>query len=702
MRGVVQSRASTLLPELVVGGLATVAFLVWSVDGGGAAPTSLYPGSLFLLGLLCVATLVYSRAPGWRLPSRPLVLACLLLAGFVAWNFASIAWADVKGDAWLASNRALTYLIVFVLFALPPWRRTSAAIVLGAYAVGVAAVAGGTLLHISTAAEPELSFIGDALVDPTGYHNATAALFLAAFFPAIFLASRLEVAWPLRGLLLAAAGLLLQVALIAQSRGSAIAFAITLLLYLVLVPGRLRAALHLVAVALAVVPAVPTLLDVYTTLRDGGDAIVAIDQASRAVYLTCGALLLAGCLLGLVDRRLEIPPRVGATAERGFAVVAAVVALAGLVLAINATGDPLDWVDARWEDFKSGYGEDDFGSSRFSGGLGSNRYDFWRVSWQQFTERPLTGAGSESFAVDYLRERSSDEEPKHPHSLPLRVLGQTGLVGSLLLAGFALSAVYAALRRSSRRDRLGSGLAVASLAAVAYWFVHASGDWHWVFPSLTAPAFALLALAGRVSDAEGQDNPEPAQATTSNPDAAPETSTQPPPRQNRRMPLTVATAACFALFAAASYLLPLGAAEDVSAAASSWRHDPNAAFERLERARQLNFLSAEPDLVAGTIAVELRDYDRAQEAFSAALTRDPHNWYAQLSLGALKAQAGARSSALRHLQQARALNPRDPLIARVLHKARGGHSVDLRAVNRALLNRVCMRVGETRATRFCR
>lgn len=691
----VQSRASTLLPELVVGGLASAVFLVWAVDGGGAAPTSLYPGSLFLLGLLCVAAFAYSRDPGWRRPSRPLALACLLLVGFVAWNFLSVAWADVKGDAWLAANRTLTYLIAFALFALPAWRRTGAAIVLGGYALGVAAIAGGTLLHISASAEPELSFIGDALVDPTGYHNATAALFLAAFFPAVFLASRRELAWPLRGLLLAASGLLVELALIAQSRGSAIAFAVTCVLYLILVPGRLRAAIYLGLVALAVAPATPALLDIYTTLRDGGDAVAAIDQAARAVWLGCGALLVGGCLLALADRRLAVPQCLGAAADRGFAIVAVVAALIGLVIAANATGDPLEWAEARWTDFKSGYSEDDFGSSRFSGDLGSNRYDFWRVSWRQFTESPLTGAGSESFAVDYLQERRSDEEPKHPHSLPLRVLGQTGLVGGLLFAGFMLSAIYAALRRFPERDRLRRGLAVAALAMLAYWFVHSSGDWHWVFAGLTAPAFAALAIAARLGE---EDAPEGAPTAEGGPDPVPSGD------ERARLvpwPALLAGSACLALAGAASYVLPLAAAGDVSAARSSWRADPQAAFDRLERARALDPLSAEADELAGTIAVELGEHKRAWAAFQAALERNPYSWFALLELGVLEARAGERKSALAHLERARELNPRDPLIAATLRDVRRGREADPAAVHDSLLERVCGRFGRTEATRFC-
>jgi hypothetical protein len=79
------------------------------------------------------------------------------------------------------------------------------------------------------------------LADPTGYPSAVAALFVGGFWPAVFLASRRELPWAARGLLLAVAGLLLQMALIPQSRGALIVFPIALLIYLLVAPSHLRA-----------------------------------------------------------------------------------------------------------------------------------------------------------------------------------------------------------------------------------------------------------------------------------------------------------------------------------------------------------------------------------------------------------------------------------------------------------------------------
>ena len=88
-----------------------------------------------------------------------------------------------------------------------------------------------TVIDLTSAADPSLMFNRSRLIEPTGYTNATAALFAAAVWPALFLASRRETPWPVRGVFMASAGLLTQLALIPQSRGTFIVFPIVLVLF---------------------------------------------------------------------------------------------------------------------------------------------------------------------------------------------------------------------------------------------------------------------------------------------------------------------------------------------------------------------------------------------------------------------------------------------------------------------------------------
>jgi len=678
LRGVISDR-----PELIPGLLGVAAFVGWSAAEGGSLETSTYPGALFLLGLLAVVAFTYrDRLLAMR---GPRAVAVGLLGAFAIWSTVSIGWADVEGDAWRGANLALLYFTVFALFAIPRWRSASGAIVLGAYSLGVAVVGAIDFLGAQSSAGPELHFIGGRFVGPTGYQNASAALFAAALWPALLLATRREVHWAARALMLATAGLLFQLSLLPQSRAWLIVFPIVVALFLVVVPGRVRAIVTMVPLAAVLALSAGPVLDVFTTVTEDGDLPAALERARTAALFTVIALLVIGAALALVDRRVVLSPRAARVGSGVVAAVTVAALIAGSVIVLGVIGNPIDWAGDRWEDFKSGQPEEGFEESRFGGALGSNRYDFWRVAANSFADDPLIGVGADNFAVDYLQERRSDEEPRHPHSLPLRIASQTGAIGVVLFAGFLAAAIYGIARVRRRGSPLAQALAAACLAAFAYWFLHAGGDWLWSFPALTGPALAWLAMGGRLGSTgdDGGDGGSP---------------------RSPVRPRAVAVPLLGLLLAVAlvvSYALPWIAARDVDRAARGWSSDPSGAFEALDRARSLNFLSAEPDLVAGTIASRLGRREAMRAAFRRALDRDPRNWYALLELGALEALEGRRSVAIARLESARRVNPRDPLIASVLLGARDHDPVSLKRIEQELLARVCTRVGHTEATRFC-
>lgn len=679
---------------IVPGLLAAAAFVAMAASEGGYPATTWYPGALFLLGLL-VATALGLRPLLAELP-RPTRLALALLTAYVLWSFASIGWAEVRGDAWDGANRGLLYLIVFAIFTIPDWRPRTAAIVAGAYSVAIAAVAAVVLLQTAGSADPALDLIQGRFVPPTGYQNATAALLLGAFWIALLLASRRETPWPLRGLFLASGGLLLEVAILPQSRGASIVFPIALVAYLILVPGRMRTLIALAPIIAAALLAAPPLLDVYEVATASGDLTGAFDQAANAVLLSCIGLLLAGTLIGLVDSRLNVSERATRRSEK--AAIAAILAVGAAlsVVALQETGQPIEWAEDRWENFKSGYTDEQFDSSRFAGDLGNNRYDFWRVSLDKsFSDSIVTGAGADNFPADYLRERRSPEEPRFPHSLPIQILAQTGLIGSLVFVGFLLAAGTGAVRATRRLAPQGFARALAGALGVGffYWFGHGAADWFWAFPAVTAAAFAWLAIAGRMLHHEG-----PAEEDAS----GRLESTRPGPSGPRGARLVVSLAgAALVAAAAASFLLPFASARDLQRAAEISAADPDGAYSRLDRARSLNFLSARPDLLAGSIASRMGDMELASEYFSAALERDPTSWYALLSRGAISSEAGDRGSALDDLRAAGRLNPSDGLIAESLDRVRRGGALSLGDVQRDLLDRICSRIGRTETTSYC-
>jgi tetratricopeptide (TPR) repeat protein len=643
-------------------GLALAVFLMWAALDGGYVSVKWLPGTIFVLGLAVIVAV----GEGRPLAGRPLLAAAsLFFAAFTAWSFLSIAWADVKGDAWDGANRTLLYLCVFVLFASRPVPARIGTVLLSAFVLATAAIGTVEFLRVVQAHRLAGFFIEGRLSTPISYPNANAALFLAPFLPAVYLASRREIHPVLRGALLACAGLLLELATMCQSRASLVALPLTILVFLAIAPGRLRSLLALAAVATPVALGAGRLLHVYAAVVGGHEIQPALTQARSVLAWSALALFLGGIVIALIDRRVRVPAR--ATRAIGAAVTAGAVvaAVAAVPLFVGRYGDPLDRAQAAWHEFKTDKPtESTYAiSNHLSSGFASSRYDVWRVALDEFKAAPIAGVGVDNFAADYLRLRRTNQEPMHQHSVELRVLAQTGLVGTLLFAGFLGAALLAAARSLQRRDPHVSGLAAACLAVFAYWLIHGSVDWFWEVPALGAPAFAWLAVAGQTvpRDPPGARNRLPFYA---------------------RLPLVLVAAV-----AAVGLAIPWVAAKEIETASASWAADPATAFRRLDLARQLNPLTDNADVVAGVIASRLHDRPKERAAFVRAIERNPHNWYARFELALVDARQGKTAAALAQLRLAGQLNPREPVIPDVRKKILHRKPVSEAAINRLFLER---------------
>ena len=619
---------------LAVGVAAVGVFLWWATQGGGFAPTEWYPGAAVFLALLCASTVLPRMTP--RVKSEWRTHAIVLLAAFTAWSFASILWAGVRGDAWDGANRTLLYLTVFSTFAVLGWRSRDGALVLGLFALGTAVVGAADLFAEGTSA-----FIDGRFAAPTGYANASAALFLIAFWPAVGLAASTEVHWVGRSALLASAGVLLQLAILAQSRGSVIAGAVALGAYIALTPQRLRALVMLVPVAGVTLAALDPLLSVFASgTEDSLHEAVAREQQGLA--LSIAALLALGAVIGLAEREGGMRRRRHLLTRRRRPVIAAIAV--GAVFAVLAVTGLIAGLAASGGGGESSGAPSVLRSSRFGGGLESGRFEMWRVAAQTVTEHPLVGVGADNFAVDFTRERETNaEEPLYPHSLVLRAFSQMGLVGGALFLGFVTAALVAALASRARSDRFTQGVAGAAVAAGVYWLVHGSIDWLWEIPAVAAPAVAFLGLAAGL--AQSQSGRRPALPL--------------------RAPALRWAAAVLGMAALGSYFLPGLAAFELERAVRAWAGAPDRALSGLSWARRLNPLSERADIVAGTLAKSAGRSDKARTAFEDALRRNPDDWYANLQLALLNSAAGRRLEAANALSRAEALNPLEPTIQAV-------------------------------------
>ena len=660
-------------PATVPSLAALVLFIVWAGDQAGYPLTHWAPGGILLLALLALTVAIV----GLRLGDVPLPVRVSLgcLGAYTVLSYLSILWAGDQGAAWEGADRTLLYLIVFALFAC--WRQhgATAALLLGGWVLAMIALAAFTALHVDAAGADHLRSLlpGGRLLYPSGYPNANAAQWLMAFWPALLLARSNRLPSALRGLLAGGAVLLADVALLSQSRGSFYATPVMLLLVFALLPGRLRTFVLVVPVGAGIAASAPAILAVGDHLRAGAVVPSRVDEAVAAMFAAAVAVGLVAALGAAIDSGRRLSAAARARLRTAVSVAAAVALVAVLAGALVAAGNPVDRAKSAWHSFKGGYGSTS-GGSRLVSGLGSNRYDFYRVALDEFLAHPVAGIGADNYQQQYLRHGRSDETPRYPHSVELRALTQTGVLGALLaLAGLA-AALLASSRALRGREPLAATVAAAALGGFAYWLVHGSFDWFFEFAGLGAPAFAMLGLACALAPSERAAARAGAQVGE-----------QPAGRRRLRRMLLPAAGVLAVVVLALALAAPWLSRLQVESAARIWTKAPRRAYARLEDAASLNPLSDEAYLIAGSIALRYGQLERADREFARALQRTPDDAYATLERGAIASARGERAQALRLLRRAVALSPRDPLARRALALTARGEEVDIGELNRLIL-----------------
>ncbi len=632
--------SDALLPGLLVIAL----WLLWAVHNGGFDADTWYWGALLTLATLVVVA-VLARGEARRL-SGAVKLALAAFAGYVAWSYLSIAWAQAPGTALQGSNRALLYLIIFALMAVIRWRPKSALIALCVFALGIGAIALVLVSRFAAADQVGTLLSQGRLQAPTGYFNADAALFTIGALISTVLASRPELPALVRGLLVGGASASLQLAVVAQSRGWLFTLPLILVITVVIVPGRLR------VVATALLPTIAAVIPVHKLLAvfsagSSHDLAVVARSAGRESLVLCTVMIVVATLLAWAER-LAPAPQLTTRVRRGLGLgVTLAVLIAGVTGAVAAThGDPVGFVKRQWNGFSHPTLQDAHGS--YFATIGSGRYDFWRVSLDAFSAHPVGGLGQDNFEDYYLPRRHTREEPLWTHSLELRLLASTGLVGFLLFSVFLGGAITAAVRARRRGPPIAQMAAAAAVLPATVWLVHGSVDWFWEIPALTGPALGFLAMAGALAR-------EPSS------EGAPEAA--PPPRPRRAARVVVTAAAVVGLIAVTVVLtLPYLSVREVSMASDIGASDPAAALHDLQLAADLNPLNSDAGTRAGLLALSEAQNLVARQRFAQAIDREPGSWLPWLGTGLADSALGERASAARALRHAYSINNRQPPI----------------------------------------
>ena len=574
--------------------LLTATWTWWGIKQGAYFGVVLYPG----LVLLCAGLVVLLHAAPWRANlglSRPTVLALGGVFGLAAWSALSAIWSPSPDVALADAQRIAVYGLAFVL-GLWLCNLLGPRMQLALAPLAIAgALAGLVTLFVLAFGDDVSSYleINGTLQYPLGYRNANAAFFAIAAWPALALAQWAGLSWSARAAALGAATLCLELALLSQSRGFVIAGAAAIVVYAIFTPGRARAILWLCLAALPALVVLPALSDLYAAANDSGleSALTQLPDAARAALGGCALAIIAGAVAVRVEARFKPRPESVKRADRvatGGLIAVAVIAVVGFVV---ATGDPVDWVGQRVDEFQN-EGTPDLSAepSRFGFNTGSERLDLWEIAVQDAAADPLFGDGAGGYQYSYLQDRSvAAQNVRDAHSVELEVLSELGAPG-LILLGLAIAGALVGALRARRLGPAAAALSAAALTAFAYWIVHSSIDWFWAYPAITAPVFALLGSACA-----------PALLTPQRPDH----------RAHRWIALVV-------VVLAVSAIPPYLSERYTNQAFATWAIDLDDAYADLDRAATLNPLSEEPLMAEGAIAREAGDTERAITAFREA------------------------------------------------------------------------------------
>jgi UDP-GlcNAc:undecaprenyl-phosphate/decaprenyl-phosphate GlcNAc-1-phosphate transferase len=448
-------------------------------------------------------------------PSPPAMMAIAGLLGVGVWSLCSTSWTEsvegaiVGGDRWLAYGALLLLMVVLVR------SERRAALLLLAAATGVVIVALSVLVRL-LGDDPGALFLGGRLNSPLGYINGEGCLFAMGFWLCMAAAEtrRGLVAGPAAGM----AALMASLTLLTQSRGTALAMGVALVVVVALVPGRTRRVYGLIVVGVGVALAAPSALRVYSSTHGGSVSVDVGHAAGRALLLTSLGVAAVWALLTETWRVASARGAVPGSARTVGSALLVALTLVAVALALGSAHAIDREANAQWSAFTHLTGSEatvsasdspstthtqtggsasssSAGRSRLLSGAG-NRYDYWRIAWRLWTEHPVIGVGGDGYSRYYYERRATTEDVDQPHSVELQLLSDLGAIGALLLACFVGGAAWGATRmaRMAPHRSLTRIAVVGATGAFCVWMTQTSVDWMHRLPGLTAIALAAVTV----------------------------------------------------------------------------------------------------------------------------------------------------------------------------------------------------------------
>jgi O-antigen ligase len=593
--------------------------------GGGSRDDAL--ATVGIAGVAC-SVLALGLALRGRLPHARLDRIGWIVVGASAaltvWTGLSIVWSIAGDRSWEWLGRGVVYLAFLALGLLCGAAADGARRVAAILSVVIGAALAWALLGVAI---PSLAEEGDRIArlqEPVGFWNALALLADGAVGLGLWVMGGRRLAYRLLGGLLVYAAVL--ALLLTQSRAGVVAGICVVALSLVLSEERLAATLRL---GVALLPALAVGGWAFTRPALVESGALRVDRVSDgrifAVLALAGGLVVVAVLWRApLDRLAAERERTSRTAIALGCVLMVLIGSLGLAAAV---GNPFSWASSQ---LSGGECVNDPG--RLTDLCANNRLDWWGDALDIAADSPLGGSGAGTFELARKRYRDDATQVGEPHSVPLQLLADTGLVGlalGLLVAAGAALGIRRGLRLARERER---PAAVALTCFVLAYGIHALVDYDLDFIAVTAPALVALGtllVVGR----------EPSAARVGAPG------------------LLALTATALAAFAALA--LPALAERDTERAldaADAGRIGE--AVDTAERARRLNPVSPAPLLALAVAAAAAGDEATAVAWYEEATRLQPENPDVWFELGLYHAIAtGDQCAAYQALNHSYTLDP---------------------------------------------
>jgi O-antigen ligase len=447
-----------------------------------------------------------------------------LLIAFTALSGLSVVWSVQPDISWQDAGRLLAYSGVFgasvALVRLAPDRwpailggLTLAATIVCSYALATKVFPGRLA--------PEVTYA--RLEEPYGYWNAIGLTAAMGVIGCMWLGARRAGHGLLGALAYPAMGIMGVTLMLAYSRGALVALAIGVVLWLCIVPLRLRGATVLIVSGLGAGAVVSWDFSRHALTTDNiplAQRATAGHQLGVLLLVMVLLLAIAGIAIGFLTSRR---PLSRVTRTRAGAILLALIALAlvgcagalahshrGFTGSITHTVDTLTNPNAKVPPNSPG---------RLTA-VASVRARYWKQALEVFEANPALGVGAAGYETASLRYRTVQLEVKHAHGFAVQTLADLGAVGLALALALLLVWMAAAGRAThpfNRRwtswrawldtragahpgwrrspqpytpERIGM---LSMLCVVVVFGVHSFVDWTWYVPG---DAFVALLCAG--------------------------------------------------------------------------------------------------------------------------------------------------------------------------------------------------------------